>query len=552
MRLDGASLRVHARSARQGGAGRRDGKRRARGEQRSDHRSAEDREHQRVRACVGTSPCPATALAASGRLSGRARAAAALSYSRPIARSRRNTAIALGAAIGALLALWALFTYGGDERHGGSGGEAPPVDVQIAPASRADLLAGQPLTLRLRHAAGGTVRLEVLLRQPRGGAAELSPPREVALPARDPQTVTMLPSGPARATLLGCDADRIDVRATDRRFPRARIFTTRIRLDPPDCRRFFGPKAVWNTPLPPDAPTDPDSAAITAVLRKQVRNGFHSKLPPTINTTSYAPPVYTVGSGQPRVPVALDRPPDYDPGFAAAFAAGVPIPAGAQPAAGADSELVIWQPSTDTMWELWQARQAPEGWHASWGGRLEHISTGPGHFAAPHANWGTAASSLPLVGGLILPRELQSGRIDHALSIAIPETRKEEFSLPAQRTDGRSGCAQSVPEGARFRLDPALDVSALGLPPVTTALARAAQRYGIFVRDQSGAVAFFAQNPLSLPSDPYPAIFGGKSPTDLLRDFPWSRLQLVRMQLAEANGPDAPVRGRAAPLAPCR
>jgi hypothetical protein len=108
-----------------------------------------------------------------------------------------------------------------------------------------------------------------------------------------------------------------------------------------------------------------------------------------------------------------------------------------------------------------------------------------------------------------------------------------------------------VPEGARFRLDPALDIGALGLAPPVAALARAAQRYGILVRDQSGAVVFFAQNPSSLPGDPYPAIFGGRSPTDLLRSFPWSHLQLVEMHLSQAAGPNPPVNSRIGPLELC-
>jgi hypothetical protein len=477
--------------------------------------------------------------------------ASELGYSPAIARSRRNTAALVTAGIVALLAFWALFTYGTDDGAGSASTAAPPVRVHIAPPSRVDLLAGRPLSLRMRHAAGGTVRLTVLLRLAGQRRIALGAPLRVALRPRRARTVAVPVSTGARAALAGCGAASVEVSAADPGYPSPRTATAPVRLDPPDCGRFFGPGSAWNSPLPADAPLDPDSAAITAVLQKQVEDGFRSSLPPTINTTSYSPPVYTVGSAQARVPVILDRPPDYDPGLTAAFAAGVPLPVGAQPASGADSEMVVWQPSTDTMWELWQARQAADGWHASWGGRLDGATAGPGSFTAPHANWGTTASSLPLAGGLILPHELQSGHVDHALAIAIPETRANEFSLPAQRTDGRSRCAHSVPEGARFRLDPALDIGALGLAPPVAALARAAQRYGILVRDQSGAVVFFAQNPSSLPGDPYPAIFGGRSPTDLLRSFPWSHLQLVQMHLSQAAGPNPPVNSRIGPLELC-
>jgi hypothetical protein len=333
---------------------------------------------------------------------------------------------------------------------------------------------------------------------------------------------------------------------------RVETATAPVRLDPPDCDRFFGPRSVWNVPLAADTLLDPRSDAITAELRRQVDRAFRSGPPPTINTDLYSPPVYTVPADQPKIRVTLDRPPGYDPGLAATFAA-VPLPEGVAPSAGADSELVLWQPSTDTMWEFWQLQPRQNGWHASWGGRLDRVSSGPGHYAAPHANWGTSASSLPLAGGLILPHELQSGRIDHALAIGVPIARARQFALPAQRTDGRSKCADSVPEGARFRLDPRLDIHSLHLPPPTAALARAAQRYGLLVRDQAGVPVLYAQNPASLPANPYPAIFGTRSPSQLLFAFPWRHLQLVKMQLAEASGPNRPTPSTAAKaaLAPC-
>src|SRR5262245_24712797 len=92
--------------------------------------------------------------------------------------------------------------------------------------------------------------------------------------------------------------------------------------------------------------------------------------------------------------------------------------------------------------------------------------------------------------------ELESGVIPHALAMNIPDARARVYSLPAQRTDGGSTAANAIPEGARFRLDPNLNVDSLNLPPVTRAMAVAAQRYGIIVRDVTHhAISFFAENP---------------------------------------------------------
>jgi hypothetical protein len=132
--------------------------------------------------------------------------------------------------------------------------------------------------------------------------------------------------------------------------------------------------------------------------------------------------------------------------------------------------------------------------------------------------------------------ELSRGRIDHALAMNVPVARAGEFSWPAQRTDGIGGAA-AIPEGARLRLDPSLDLGELKLPPLTRAIARAAQRFGIVVRDQTGAgnaIAFFGEDPRPREPDPYRrggGLFGSSTPLDLLAGFPWDRLQLLRMNL---------------------
>lgn len=53
----------------------------------------------------------------------------------------------------------------------------------------------------------------------------------------------------------------------------------------------------------------------------------------------------------------------------------VPIPDHAMPALGTDSEMVVWQPETDTIWEMWVAEKDANGnWSACYGGRMENAS----------------------------------------------------------------------------------------------------------------------------------------------------------------------------------
>src|SRR5207253_7504664 len=120
----------------------------------------------------------------------------------------------------------------------------------------------------------------------------------------------------------------------------------------------------------------------------------------------------------------------------------------------------IYQPATDTMWEFWAMYQAADGWHAAWGGRMDHVSENPGYF---DGSYGATATGLPLLGGLIRPDEMAAGQIDHALALAIPQAKRGTVVWPAQRGDGVATGPNAIPEGTRFRIDPSVDIDALNL-----------------------------------------------------------------------------------------
>jgi hypothetical protein len=221
----------------------------------------------------------------------------------------------------------------------------------------------------------------------------------------------------------------------------------------------------------------------------------------------------------------------------------VPLPPSAHPASGTDAVLVVWQPSTDQLWEFERLVHDSDGWRAVWGGAMQNVSSNTGVYAAnawsgAQSWWGASASSLSLAGGLISLEDLEMGQIDHALAMAIPNVSKGVYASPAQRDDGRSTDQLSLPEGAHLRLNPNLDLATLHLPPVTLMIAQAAQRYGIFVRDKGANVQLFAQDPTPTGTNPYAGrggYFEGKSPAQLLAAFPWSELELLKMELhAEA------------------
>jgi hypothetical protein len=294
---------------------------------------------------------------------------------------------------------------------------------------------------------------------------------------------------------------------------------------------------VWNRPVE-GAQLDPRSSELVAALNSEVASEDAAPGGPrlTIDTSAYSVPIYTVPAGQPTVPVTPRNTSQH--ALAGAWS-HVPLPADAHPANGSDGDLVVWQPSSDHIWEFWRLAHDSEGWRASWGGAIEHASQNPGVYgpeAAPGATrwWGTPATSLALLGGLITLEDLATGQINHALAISIPNTRAGIYALPAKRTDGTSSSPLALPEGAHLRLDPRLDLASLHLPHLTLLIAQAAQRYGLIIRDRSPNIDFYGQDPTPTATNPYTGPRGyleGKTPNQTIASFPWQHLQLLTMEL---------------------
>lgn len=348
-----------------------------------------------------------------------------------------------------------------------------------------------------------------------------------------PISLTLLLLG---AVLAGCSAKGADEPAA----AMAAVSRHQVGIEsavPVKPFRFFSPHSFWNTPIAGEVVLDPASEPTVAALVAEIGRELNAHEGPGISTTSYGVPIYTVRRNQPTVRVKLTsaRP---APALQAAWDQ-VPLPGGARPAGGSDATLVLWQPSSDRLWEFWRLRYGPAGWEASWGGAMQHVSAKPGVYgpgAWPDAKtwWGSSASSLSIAGGVITVEDLRQGQVNHALAIAVPQVKAGVYAAPARRTDGTSARRYALPEGAHMRLDPSLDLSTLALPPTTQIITEAAQRYGIFVRDGARVTHFFAQDPVNLGGDPYSGpdgFFEGHYPGELLASFPWDRLQLLPMAL---------------------
>lgn len=300
----------------------------------------------------------------------------------------------------------------------------------------------------------------------------------------------------------------------------------------------FAANSFWNTRLDRDVDLDPNSSRYVSEFLRQVGQKDDVVY---INTTNYSPPVYEVPLDQPVRKVKwFDCQKNGMSSFSKALEqqfAEVPLPDDAVPSDGTDKEIVVWQRDADVLWDFWKAEKSNGEWRACWGGKLEGVSHRDGRFEAP---FGTTASGLPLIGGLIRIEELQSGRIEHALSLSLLETQAKQFVWPASRTDGKSNSPNAIPEGQRFRLDPSVDIDDLSLSKAGKSIAHAIQDYGFVVRDVSGAVTLYAENPSDEADrsgwrNPYNEIFHGDRAYQVLEGFPWDRLQAISPDVGRAS-----------------
>jgi hypothetical protein len=305
------------------------------------------------------------------------------------------------------------------------------------------------------------------------------------------------------------------------------------------AQQQYAPDSYVNKPLADDAPLDPQSTVMVQRLVSQVKES-HAWIG-TTDYYDYGVPIYRVGASQPTVRVSTPAT-NLQPQFEE-----VPLPADAFPDPGTDLNLVVYQESTDTTWEFWLLKKDGAGnWSAAFGGRMQNVSTNPGHFIdPPGTGFGARATSIPLMAGVLRIAELQALRIDHNIGFAMPRPAPC-YRWPAQRMDGdahalpETGPNNSValpntdplapPYGSILRLPANLDIDALHLPRLTTAIAKAVQKHGMVLDERGGNVGFQAEDPRPVSPNPYAGpngIFEGTSPAYLLSFFPWEKLQVV-------------------------
>jgi len=330
---------------------------------------------------------------------------------------------------------------------------------------------------------------------------------------------------------------------------------------------LFAPHSAWNQSVTSAAVlsgSDQQTLVTYRVLRGDTTDLYPSGQPPPtewpfmdVNYDAYAIPVFRMGTGEgsvllcdyegsqggtnPKLPVNPDGTVD------------VPAPDGTVRPAGpedtdADGHLVLYDPQTFEAYDFWQATTVRDAPCQSRGGGLTGDAIleagaidyfdvrGPG--ANPNTYFSARATGVPLLAGLILPEDVESGAIAHALAFAIPGLRNlsgdpeeplsSDYFYPTSttETDYYNTNSHALAAGQRIRLrgtivddegvaiDEQNDVS-----PITRMFLTALRTYGAYLVDNAGGFTFYAEDihtaDLDLTDDEVNALIGQPPGTPL-------------------------------------
>jgi hypothetical protein len=255
--------------------------------------------------------------------------------------------------------------------------------------------------------------------------------------------------------------------------------------------RYFPPGTIWTHDASQD-PLDPNSSAMINWLADaggwgtgKMRVDFAMRVLQADETTPYVPfrkgsEFYTADSD-----VVSTFP--LPPGGGIEGQKGYQCPFNTD-----DCHLIVVDHGKSKLYETFQANYADGALTANFVGVWDlsrvYPSTGRGD------QCGSAdAAGFPIAPLLFTADELAIGSINHAIRFVLPNPRIQAhvYVRPATHAGGPSGPPSAPPYGAHFRLKSTYNV--LQLKPAAQVVARAMQKYGMFLAD-GGSIALTAQS----------------------------------------------------------
>lgn len=254
-----------------------------------------------------------------------------------------------------------------------------------------------------------------------------------------------------------------------------RVFTTALVAAACSSASAAAPSTWWSQRSPFNTPITRVAVDARSEAWAQMLYDSAGEAGLWINTDAWTTTVYRATRATPRAVISIRNTGKriaipYDPAW--------------HPSPDADAHLAVIDAAAGCDYEFQEFDAATLSAHAE---GTYRIYSGSG----AHAPTGHTGGALSLLAGLVRPSDVQAGAVRHALAFAAPVTGPGAVS-PATSSDGRT--AGGPPEGTRFQLDPSLDLRPWHLSRFQLMIARALQRYGMYLRDTGGAVTLYAQS----------------------------------------------------------
>ena len=351
---------------------------------------------------------------------------------------------------------------------------------------------------------------------------------------------------------------------------------------------LFAPDSAWNQTAVDAAvlPQSDEQILVTyRVLLGDISDleGYDESSPPwpymDINIDEYSIPIFRAGELMQNVVICLDEgilgwP---HPKFGIETEGGpvpIPVPVGIVRPSGpedddADGHMVLYDPATFIAYDLFgvtvEGQGRPGDCDSFSGGMTGYQITeireadffdvrGPGVNADGLSS--ARAHGTPLLAGMILPEDIESGVIAHALALAIPGPRNlsrdpyeplaSDYFYPASttETDFYNINPDALAAGQRIRLKQTLvdeDGEALDenqFAPITRIFLAALRDYGAYNVDNAGGFSFYAEDVhtavLNLSDDEVNALISQPPGTPLVEEM--TKWEIVMESLGEDLG----------------
>ena len=254
---------------------------------------------------------------------------------------------------------------------------------------------------------------------------------------------------------------------------------------------YFVPGNFWTQDVS-NAPVDPHSPAIIGWLADSGGWGRGRM------QTDFSIRVLQADANTPMVPF---HPADiyYEPDSDSVKAVPLPAGGGLEGQTGyqcdvenADCHLIVVDRSQHKLYEAFMATMKKNAMTATFMGVWD-LSRVYGPTGRGEQCTSADAAGFPIAPLLFNADEIASGSINHALRFILPNSkiRAGVYVVPATHAGGPRGPANAPPYGAHLRLKASFDLSKLS--PPAQVVARAMQKYGIFLAD-GGNIALTAQS----------------------------------------------------------